>query len=35
VRGLFAGRRVIVSFDRRDTCEIERWDRHAFLLEPR
>jgi Ca2+-binding RTX toxin-like protein len=35
VRGLFAGKRVVVPFYGSNTCEIERWDRHRFLFEPR
>jgi Tol biopolymer transport system component len=35
VQGFFAGRRLSVSFARSTACEVERWDRHAFLLEPR
>jgi hypothetical protein len=32
VRGTYRGRRIWVRFARRDGCEIERWNRHKFLL---
>jgi hypothetical protein len=32
VSGTFEGRRVWTTFRRRDGCEIERWNRAAFLL---
>jgi hypothetical protein len=32
VRGSFRGRRVWATFARRNGCEIERWNRVAFLL---
>lgn len=35
VSGTFAGRRVAVDFTRANACEVERWDRHAFLLAAR
>jgi hypothetical protein len=35
VTGVLAGRRVDAGFGRSTTCELERWDRHRFLLEPR
>jgi len=32
VRGVFRGRRVRATFRRRDGCEINRWNRVAFLF---
>ena len=32
VRGTFRGRRVWARFNRRDGCQIARWDRIAFLF---
>jgi Subtilisin inhibitor-like len=32
VSGDHAGERVDASFDRINGCEIDRWDRHAFLF---
>ena len=32
VRGTFRGRRVRASFNRTNGCEIERWNRVAFLF---
>lgn len=32
VRGTFRGREVEARFNRTNGCEIERWDRHAFLF---
>jgi Subtilisin inhibitor-like len=32
VVGTFRGRRVWVTFRRRDGCEIDRWNRHRFLF---
>jgi hypothetical protein len=34
VRGTFEGRPVEARFSRRDACEIERWERVAFLFPP-
>jgi Tol biopolymer transport system component len=35
VSGMLAGRRIVVAFRRYNTCELARWNRHRFLLEPR
>jgi Subtilisin inhibitor-like len=32
VTGSFRGRRIWVVFRRTNGCEIDRWDRHAFLF---
>ena len=32
VEGLYRGETVDATFVRTDGCEIERWDRHAFLF---
>jgi hypothetical protein len=32
VRGTFEGRAVDTGFTRRDSCEMERWERVAFLF---
>jgi hypothetical protein len=32
VTGLFRGRRIWAGFRRTDGCEIDRWNRHAFLF---
>jgi hypothetical protein len=32
VRGFFRGRRVAATFNRTNGCEIDRWNRVAFLL---
>ena len=32
VRGSYRGRKVWTRFNRRDGCEISRWNRHAFLF---
>ena len=32
VTGTYRGRRVWTIFRRRNGCEIERWNRHAFLF---
>jgi hypothetical protein len=34
VRGTFRGRRVDASFNRRNGCEIRRWDRVHFVFAP-
>jgi hypothetical protein len=35
VRGLFAGKRIVVPFGGGNACEVERWNHHRFLLAPR
>jgi Subtilisin inhibitor-like len=35
VRGLFRGRRVSATFNRTNGCEIDRWNRVAFLFRTR
>jgi Subtilisin inhibitor-like len=32
VKGLFRGETVAARFTRSDGCQIERWERHAFLF---
>ena len=32
VTGTYRGRRIWVRFNRRDGCQIARWNRHAFLF---
>jgi hypothetical protein len=32
VIGVFRGRRVWVTFNRTDGCQIDRWNRHRFLF---
>jgi Subtilisin inhibitor-like len=32
VTGTFKGRRIWVAFRRTNGCEIDRWNRHAFLF---
>jgi hypothetical protein len=34
VQGLFRGEQVVTRFNRSDGCQIERWDRVAFLFAP-
>jgi Subtilisin inhibitor-like len=35
VRGTFEGEKVQAQYNRTNGCEIERWDRHAFLFPTR
>ena len=34
VTGTYRGRRIWTRFNRRDGCQIGRWNRHAFLFAP-